>query len=55
MHGFHNDPSSQSGQILLSAIKDQQIYLSLVSTFLAMAQEAGVPTEALRQIDNSLL
>jgi hypothetical protein len=40
--------------ILLHSIQDQQIYLSLTSTLLRLAAEAGAPAEALQQVAGAL-
>jgi hypothetical protein len=44
-----------SSSILLDKIQDQQIYLSLTSTLLRLAKEAGTPEDALDQLSSSLL
>lgn len=43
-----------STSILLPAIKDQQIYLALTTTFLTLARDAGAPLDSLQQVAQSL-
>ena len=50
-----NNAAPHSSSTLLDKIRDQQIYLSLTSTLLRLAKEAGTPEDSLSQVRSSLL